>query len=92
MLVAPNPGPEVLGAESALQGRMLASVQRVKEGLSFKIPENKKQENSEQEIHKKSHKNRKLKKIKKNSPNVDVGGVCNCVGEGITMRVGGFRL
>jgi hypothetical protein len=39
VLVAPNPGPEVLGAESALQGRMLASVQRVKEELSFKIPE-----------------------------------------------------
>ena len=56
MLVAPNPGPEVLGAESALQGRMLASVQRVKEELSFKIPENRKQENSEQEIHKRSHK------------------------------------
>ena len=90
MLVAPNPGPEVLGAESALQGRMLASVQRVKDELPFKIPENRKQENSEQEIHKKSHK--KSHKNKKSSPNVDVGGVCNCVGEGITMRVGGFRL
>ena len=88
----PQPWPWGVGCKKCTAGQDACVGAAGERRTPFKIPENRKQENSEQEIHKKSHK--KSHKNKKSSPNVDVGGVCNCVGdhEGITMRVGGFRL